>query len=352
MEEQIEKVKKWVNIIDNKVGFLTLVTTLFVSISAFLFNLLMSQYELGYSAFFGLKKSIELEYDFIGLFFTFFIVLLIFIMSFLAINPKYLDIQNCFMNKFKKLFCIQTMMCVLTAAVIYIYVLTKLVLTDSEILKCIILPLIPLWIMIWVTLNWHTKKNILAIIVTVMFVIIIILCVNWGVYGVFFEDGITIKATFYLLFISLYFTIISLVGDWISRRKDKAQEVSESDLINKNKKWNFTQVMVLMAFMLIPVAFILISVSSTGWESAERTNELYMTEYNNEEYILFEQKDYFIAVPVKTLSNDSTSDRVVAQSIENEYKYLNKDTVTVHLIKIEKIERADIENSVIIEFIR
>lgn len=351
MEEQIEKIKKWVNILNDKVGFLTLVTTLLFSISIFLFDLLMSRYELGYSSFFGLKKIIELEYDFIGLFFTFFIVLLVFTITFIAINPKYIDIQNGFINKFKKLFCIQTMMLVLTATVFYLYVLTKLVLTDSNILKCIILPLIPLLTMIWVTFVWRTKKNILAIIVTIVLVLIIVLCVNWGIFGVLFDDGITIKVTIFLLLIPLYFTIISLVVDWISRRKDKDQEVSKSDLNNKNKKWNFIHIMVVIFLMFIPIAFILISISSTGWNSAKSTNELYMTEYDNREYILFEQKDHFIAIPVKKLSNDLTSDRIAVQSIENEYKYLNKDTVTVHLIKIEKIERADKENSVIIEFI-
>ncbi|MGX8851102.1 hypothetical protein [Amedibacillus sp. YH-ame10] len=349
--------KKWINNINNKAGIITLITSFLISVTIFLFNLISNRYELGYSAFFGLKKTIRIEYDFVGMFFTFIIVLLFFVSVFLALEPKIQDKRESSETNYKKTFCTQSMLLMLILSVFYLFVLTRVTLTDKDIFRCIFLPAIPLLILFF--LQHYFEREGYSLIITIILLAITIFVVSWAIY-----EDINWKESFILvleiMMVSSYFTAVRWIYDKLNIFTDKVicffgksmeNTKEENDLEKKDKKWKPIYLLsVIIVIIIIPIAILLILFTSLGWSSAERTREIYMTKHEEKEYILFEQEDYYIALPIEEMPKCSTENKTVMRSIENEYVYLNKESILTKAIKLDKIERSENNDFLIIEY--
>lgn len=342
MSDKFCKVKKLIKIINDNSGFLTLIVTIMVSISVFLFDLFLSRYEIGYSSFFGLKKILRTDYDYIGIFFTFFIVSLVFILVYRVINPTHKNIEK--EKRMRSEFSIHIMLIMLIVAILYLYVLTKITLTTTDILKCIILPAIPLFIMVYKTLILQNSKSYITLIVTIFLTFTTIICVEWSLFNSinFVKSAIILV---FILVVSGYLPVTGwIVNKVIGEKKNNNEKTSKKVII----KWTNIHVVTTIIIIVLPIAVLLISFTSSGWEDAKRTTEIYMTVYNNKEYILFEQSDYYIALPIEKINENSTENKISMKSIKNEYTYLSKENILVQLIKVDKIEKQK-DDSVVIE---
>lgn len=361
--------KKWINYINDKVGIITLITSFLISVTIFLFNLFSNRYELGYSAFFGLKKTIRVEYDFVGMFFTFIIVLLFFVSVFLALEPKIQDKKRSGETNYKKIFCSQMMLLMLILSVFYLFVLTRLTLTEKDIFRYIFLPAIPLLILFVLIYYFERESDNLVnysiiLIITIIFSAITIFVVSWAIFDVidWMESFIIMLQ---IIIFSIYFTGVSWVYDKLNLFIDKlicffgkstkmniTNDKAENDSMKKKnmklKPIYIVSVIIIMA--IIPVAILLILTTSLGWSNAERTSEIFMTKHEEKEYILFEQEDFYVALPIEEMSECSTENKTVMKSVENEYVYLNKESILIKAIKLDKIERSENNDFLIIEY--